>query len=118
VAVIAAKQLRGVAPFPNTVGITRSAAGAQPMTTYRFLALMDAVDIADPTIVIPTRLFLDAKKVYDQPLSCGVRDRRGNFQAPSFEISTSAVPPANYRVEVDLPRALNIGLDVTLVAPV
>lgn len=110
-AVIAPKQLRG----PGTIGVTRPATGAQPNTTYKFVALMDAADIQDPTLTLTLRLFLDARLVWGNTWTCGARDRTGAFVAPNFFYSCPENPPANFRVETDLPRQVNIGLDVTLV---
>lgn len=110
--VIAPKQLRG----PGTVGVTQAATGAIPNTSYHFLALMDAADIADPTLTITLRLFLDARLVWgSNNWTCGVVDRHGAPVTPNFFYSCPQTPPTNFRAEVDLPKAINIGLDVTLV---
>lgn len=109
-ATIAPKALRG----PGTVGVTVPATSAQAGSLYVFTALMNAADIQDATLAIPFRLFLDARLVWDNTLNCGVRDRNGTFQAPNFSYSCPEDPPTNFRVEADLPRQVNIGMDVTL----
>jgi hypothetical protein len=112
-AVIAPKAMRG----PGLVGVTRPATNAQPNTQYQFVALMDAADIADPTLVLTgLKLLLDARVVWQGDWQCGtsVDKHTGAFLPPHFEYACPEAPPANYRVEVTLPRAVNIGLDVSL----
>lgn len=112
-AVIVPKASRG----PGLVGVTRPATNATPGTTYRFLALMDAADIADPTLLLTgLRLILDARVVWEGDWQCGVaKDRQGIFIPPNFYYGCPQDAPVNYRVEVTLPRAVNLGLDVSLV---
>lgn len=109
-AVIAPKQSRG----PGTVGVTRPATNAHPSTQYQFTALMDAADIQDVSLVIGIRLLLDARIVWQGDWNCGAKDRNGAFIAPNFTYACPESPPTNFRVEADLPRAVNLGLDVTL----
>lgn len=112
-AVIAPKALRG----PGTVGVTRTATAAQPGSPYVFRALMDAPDIQDVSLMLNVRLFLDARLVYSMDWTCGVKDRHGNPIAPFITYNCPEIPPTNFRVECDLPRPVNLGLDVTIQSP-
>lgn len=110
-AVIAPKQNRG----PGLVGVTRPATNAQPNTLYRFTALMDAADTEDPTLTLTgLKLLLDSRIVWQGDWTCGQTDRTGNPSPPHFTYMCPQAPPTDFRVEVTLPRVVNIGLDVSI----
>lgn len=103
---------------PPTIQVTRAATNAVPSTEYRFLALMDAADIADPSLTLTITFSLDGRVVWGpNAWPCGTKDRNGNFITPHFEFKCPEVPPTNWTVRTDIPRAINLGLDITQVDP-
>jgi hypothetical protein len=111
-ATILAKQQRQ----PGTIdsGNVSVAGQVTANTNYTFTALMDAVDIQDPTLVLRFVLSLDAQVVRDETWTCGAKDRHGNFMAPTFSYSTGAFLPTTARGQVTLPKRISFGLDLTL----
>jgi hypothetical protein len=112
VAVILPKQNRNAGTIDT--GNVSVAGQVQPTTNYIFTALMDAADIADPTLVLRFILSLDAQVVRDETWTCGAKDRHGAFMAPSFSYSTGAFLPTTARGQVTLPKRISFGLDLTL----
>jgi hypothetical protein len=88
-------------------------------TNYILTALMDAVDIADATLTIGFKLFLDTQLVRDETWTCGAKDKNGNFVPPIFSYSTGSILPTTFRAVITLPRRISFGLDLTtsLVVP-
>lgn len=83
-------------------------------TEYRLTAIMQAADIADPTLTIGFEMYLDGLLVRQGDWTCGTRDRHGNMMAPYFTYSMGGTPATTVRVTANLPRQVSFGLDVSL----
>jgi len=80
---------------------------------------MDAADLADATLTIRLRIEGGPTATGPWALMAGGDEWRGNTigksgqpVAPAVSYATSSAQPAFYRVTVDLPRTVPIGLDV------
>jgi hypothetical protein len=122
VTVVVAKQNRsGVLLSPAFDPAPVIGGPIQPNTNYVMTALMDAADIADPTLVL-TNITLQAS--YDggatwrilrgpEDWTCGARNRQGVVVAPYLNWGGGDPPfPNRFRMGVTLPRTLSFGLDL------
>jgi len=89
-----------------------------PDTRYITTAILDAADLADASLTIT--MTIEGGPAVTGPWSLmasggwrgGIRNRAGQNVPPSVSYSTSGTQPAFFRVTANLPRTVNIGLDV------
>lgn len=122
-AVVAAQQNRGPGVVDTGTLDLAVVLGApvQPNTLYIGTAIMDAADLADPTLTFPFQLWLDGQLVRDETWSGGVLDKNGNPSPPRFgwgQSGVDAVAMTTARIVLDLPKRIRIGLDVSTTSPV
>lgn len=120
-AVIVAKQTRGPGTLRSAWRDVRGV--AQPNTDYVITPLLDQADIEDASFVMTLAIEASNDGVgpldyleYGSTFQLGGNDRNGNpiTTVPVFHHSTSSNPPSFIRAMVVLPRALSIGLDISL----
>lgn len=110
---------------PGTI-VSASTVVQAGVVGFQAVVLMNAADIADPTLEIrfacegtydPSGLVWVT--IVSKVWQCGARDRAGNFITPTFRYEqrdSNGNPvniPLRVRALLDIPRMLSIGLDVS-----